>query len=72
MQQDYKIKRWKNNLPLKMAGFFWTFLYIMSDFDTKKSVFLVFNENFRIEIQELLIKSPKGKLFGLISAMIVE
>ena len=29
---------------------FWTFLYIMSDFDTKKSVFLVFNENFRIEI----------------------
>ena len=72
MQQDYKIKRWKNNLPLKMAGFFWMFLFIMSDFDTKKSVFLVFNENFRIEIQESLIKSPKGKLFGLISAMIVE
>ena len=47
---DYKIKRWKNNLPLKMAGFFWMFLFIMSDFDTKKSVFLVFNENFRIEI----------------------
>lgn len=33
-----------------MAGFFWTFLFIISDFDTKKSVFLVFNENFRIEI----------------------
>lgn len=33
-----------------MAGFFWMFLFIMSDFDTKKSVFLVFNENFRIEI----------------------
>ena len=29
---------------------FWTFLFIISDFDTKKSGFYVFEENFRIEI----------------------
>ena len=33
-----------------MAGFFWTFLFIISDFDTKKSGFYVFEENFRIGI----------------------